>query len=258
MIRWTLVVLALIAFAAPAFAVMNNMGLDLPMPQDPNQLTPPELRQASMLYAPSESDDPAYRAAIAQVMGGTCDYFNASTGTPSLALLSTYDCVYVWANYAFFDYIGYGNVLADYVDGGGTVILGAFCTYTMGNYLGGRIMTSGYCPVVSPSGSNHFMSSTYAGDGTSCIYEGVSYFECTYRDYLVTQGGGIVDGHFADQEIAHAYRPDMKVFYSNGSGASQLACMGEWALCVGNACECSLGPIAVQKSTWGRIKSIFE
>ena len=33
---------------------------------------------------------------------------------------------------------------------------------------------------------------------------------------------------YADGEIAHAYRPDFKVVYSNGSDASQLGCAGDW------------------------------
>ena len=52
----------------------------------------------AVLYAPSESDDPAYRADIATAIGGTCDYFDARFGNPGSALLSAYDCVHTWAN----------------------------------------------------------------------------------------------------------------------------------------------------------------
>jgi hypothetical protein len=79
-----------------------------------------------------------------------------------------------WANYAYYDRVGYGDVLAQYVDGGGLVVLGAFVTYCFGNSLGGMIMTPAYSPVVSPSCSNHFSDSPYIGDGTTCIHTGVT------------------------------------------------------------------------------------
>ena len=200
----------------------------------------------TMLYCPSESDDAAYRSAIAATTGGTVDYFDTRAATPTLAQLQNYSCVYTWANYAYLDNVAFGNVLAQYVDGGGVVILGSFCTYTSGNFLSGQIMTSAYAPVVSPSGSSHFSLSSYAGDGTSFIYTGnggVTTFDCTFRDILVLQGAGIRDGTYQDAEIAHAYRPDGNVIYSNGSGASQLGCGGQWPRLLGNACQFGTVPV---------------
>jgi hypothetical protein len=193
----------------------------------------------SILYCPSESDDPAFRAAISAAAGGaTVDYFDTRAATPSVATLSAYTCVMTWANFDYFDNVGFGNNLAAYVDGGGSVILGAFCTYTTGNFLSGAIMTPGYCPVVSPTGSNHFSSSAYVGNGVTCIYDGVVSLDCFYRDILITQGGGIVDGTYADGEICHAYRPDGHVIYSNGNGGFPVTCVGDGALVIANACDC--------------------
>lgn len=240
----------------PAMAATTNLGGDLPLVPCDNVLTEPSGRPGRILYAPSEADDPGYRAAIAAASGATVDYFDARVSNPGATLLNTYDCVHVWANYAFFDKVGYGNQLAAFVDQGGTVVLGAFCTYTSGNSLGGAIMTSGYSPVWSPSGSNHFMGSGYAGDGTTCIHVGVTAYDCMYRDYLTLQGAGIVDGHYYDQEIGHAYRPDFKVIYSNGAGAAALGGTGQWAQLIANACDC-VDPTPVELSTWGQIKSRF-
>jgi hypothetical protein len=200
----------------------------------------------TILYAPSEADDAAYRAAIAAAAGGaTVDYFDARAATPSVATLSQYDAVYTWANFAYADNVAFGDNLAAYNDAGGTAVLGAFCTFTSGNFLSGQIMTSGYNPVVSPSGTNHFTSSSYVGDGTTCIYTGVTSLTCTFRDFLVTQGSGIADGSYADGEICHAYRGTSApgqgdVVYSNGSGAIQLAGTGDWGAAVGNSSTCSL------------------
>jgi len=204
------------------------------------------LSGAKILYAPSEGDDAAYRAAISAAAGGaTVDYFNASAGTPSGALLAGYDCVHVWANFAFADNVTYGNNLASFVDGGGDVVMGAFCTYTNGNSLAGAIMTPAYSPVVSPSGSNHFSFST-CGSGCSCLFDGVTSLGSTYRDILTLQGGGIRDGLFGDNEIAQAFRRHPggsvgDVVYANGSGGFPLDATADFAIAVANACMCDPG-----------------
>jgi len=242
------VVVVLVVVAASGWAETRNTGGSAPAGYIPGQnvITPVDQRVGeTILYAPSEADDPALRAAIAGFTGGTVDYFDAVNGTPDLATLQGYDCVYTWANYAYLDMTGFGNNLADAVDAGTVVILGTFTTYTMGNHLGGRIMTSGYCPVSSPSGSNHFVSSNYAGDGTTPIHNGVTMYECMFRDYLALQGTGLQDGSYVDGEIAHSYRPDFKVIHSNGSGASVLGCTGDWALLIANACQAGV-PVELQ------------
>jgi len=245
--RIAIIAVTVLALASVGAAATRNTGAaGGPAPTGEHVLTPPELRVGeTILYAPSEADDAALRAAIAAITGGTVDYFDASTGTPDAALLQSYDCVYTWANFAFADSTAYGNNLAAAVDAGTVVILGAFCTYTSGNSLGGQIMTSAYCPVVSPSGSNHFATSNYSGDGTTPIHNGVTTYECTYRDILSLQGAGLQDGSYQDGEIAHAYRPDFKVIYSNGSGAIQLGCTGQWAQLVANACQVGV-PVELQ------------
>jgi hypothetical protein len=198
-----------------------------------------------ILYCPSEADDAAYRAAISTAAGGaTVDYFDTRVATPSVATMLQYDAVYTWANFAYFDNVGLGNNLASYNNAGGNVVLGCFCTFTAGNSLSGTIMTAAYCPVDSPLGSNHFSSSTYSSGGTTCIYNGVTSLTCTFRDVLVTQGSGVIDGKYADNEICHAYRGTNPagagtVVYSNGCGAIQLpGSAGQWGTAVGNACTC--------------------
>jgi hypothetical protein len=199
----------------------------------------------SILYCPSEADDPAYRTAIMNLSGGIVDYFDARLGSPDATLLANYDVAYTWANYAYFNNVEMGDNLASFVDVGGRVILGAFCTYTTGNFLSGTIMTDAYNPVVSPSGTNHFAMSPYVGDGVTCIHNApwpVTNYDCVYRDFLTTQGTGIIDGTYADGEIGHAYRADFAVVYSNGSGASALGCPGEWPQLIANIAAGCGGP----------------
>jgi len=242
--------------AFPAKSEMTNQGIDQVMIASANDLTPGTNGNGRILYAPSEADDPTYRAMIAAITGGVVDYFDARVATPEAALLRTYDCVYVWANYAFDDNVLFGDRLADFVDIGGSVILGVFSLPTALNYLDGRIMTAAYCPVTAMS--NHYSYSDYAGDGATCLHTGVMTYGCNYRDQLTLVTGATADGHYADGEIAHAYRPDYKVIYSNGSGAATLGgSYDDWPQLIANACACE-GTTPAEGTTWGAIKSIFE
>lgn len=244
--RIAIIAVTVLALASVGAAATRNTGAAGPEPTGQHVLTPPEgMVGETILYAPSEADDPALRTAIAAITGGTVDYYDAISGTPDVALLQSYDCVYTWANSSYADNVTFGNNLADAVDAGTVVILGAFCTYTTGNYLSGEIMTAAYSPVWSPNGTNHFVTSNYAGDGTTPIHNGVTTYECVYRDILTLQGAGLQDGSYQDGEIAHAYRPDFKVIYSNGSGATQLGCTGQCAQLVANACQVGV-PVELQ------------
>jgi hypothetical protein len=252
----TVLGLSVVAFAATGVLTassfadgkmqMTNLGELRALPTSHNVLTvtPADRGTGAVLYAPSEGDDPAYRAAIAACTGGVVDYFNASSGTPTVDQLSLYDCVHVWANFAFADNVGYGNNLAAFADGGGTVVLGAFCTYTSGNFLSGAIMTAAYCPVVSPAGNNHFATAT-DGQGDCCEYSCVTgTITAFYRDFLVTQGAGVACSNFIeDNEIATGHNTSgPSVIYCNGSGGAPIwdgSQVGAW---VGSACLCSVGP----------------
>jgi hypothetical protein len=248
-----------LAVAAPAFAVPTNQGPDRPVPADPNDISDDLGGGSRVLYAPSEGDDAAFRGAIATAIGGTCDYFDAISGTPDAALLAGYDCVMTWANFAYADADGFGNNLAAFVDNGGAVVLGAFAVYTSGNSLGGAIVTPAYCPV--SGGFNNFFFASYAGDGSGCWYTGVGGFGATYRDILSLQGAGAINGTFTDGEIAGAYNTGSgapAVVYANGAGGFPIDGNGpDWPQFVANGCTCFTNPIPTVETSWGRIKSLY-
>ena len=52
--------------------------------------------------------------------------FDARNGTPTLQQLQQYDIVFAFSDTAWNDPVEMGNVLADYEDGGGVVIVGTF------------------------------------------------------------------------------------------------------------------------------------
>lgn len=189
--------------------------------------------QAGYLFAPTEGDNAAFRAQVAAILGDTVDYFDASSATPTLALLAAYDGVFTWTNFSYANSVLFGDNLADYVDGGGRVVLGAFTPYTSGNFLGGRIMTSGYSPV--KGGTNTFTSSDYSGDGTGSLWDGVDSYSATYRDNVVLQGDGIANGTFLDGVIAAAYRPGGRVVYLGGMETLDGSKTGDSAQLLANA-----------------------
>lgn len=190
-----------------------------------------------ILYAPSNADDAALRGGLAAASGGIVDYFNAGADTPTLGLLDTYDVVIVWVNFSFADATLFGDRLATFVDRGGRVILGAFCTYTSGNSLAGRIMEPAYSPVVSPMGTNLFLDGTFASGGKTCAHNCVETYTAQFRDELITQGLGEVDSRYDDFEIGVAYRLDRRVWYFNGfSDTATLS--GDWPQMVANIIDC--------------------
>ncbi|MEJ2720734.1 MAG: S8 family serine peptidase, partial [bacterium] len=80
---------------------------------------------------------------------GTVDVIDGQAIVPTLGTLLQYDCVVLTINSVLADPIGMGDVLADYVDAGGAVILteGAFTNHPPFDFsIYGRFMDEGYSP----------------------------------------------------------------------------------------------------------------
>src|SRR4051794_34060850 len=58
------------------------------------------------------------------------DTFDCSTATPTLQQLNGYTTVLVWSDKVFLSPSALGTVLAQYVDGGGGVVVGLFAVYS--------------------------------------------------------------------------------------------------------------------------------
>ena len=81
-----------------------------------------------------------------------CDPFSPYHGldaTPTLATLQQYAAVLVYSDCAFYDSAALGDVLADYIDGGGRVVLATFAFWNEPGEIGiyGRLLTGGYLPL---------------------------------------------------------------------------------------------------------------
>lgn len=146
-----------------------------------NQLLPILLSAASVgavSVAPAVAQAPAVRVALcgaASTTNTACqwatvqtvllatgqfavvDIINATAtggGTPTLAQLQGYDALLVYTNSSPADNNAFGDVLADYVDAGGGVVVAVFAnsTTTAGRNIGGRWQT-GYEVILDQSGN---------------------------------------------------------------------------------------------------------
>ncbi len=198
-----------------------------------------------ILYAPTQADSPSWRQKLSELCACRVDYWDARSGTPTLADLREYCAVFTWVEYPYADNVAMGDVLADYVDATGKVILGQW-TYPsiQDNALAGRIMTSAYCPVTS---EGYRLDMTYAGDGTDCVWCNVNTFDpmvgdkCTIVEGAVSDGTMIVEGT-GETFVAMAWRPDRRVYYSPGNtGPNGMP--GDTAQLIANIYACD-GPAA--------------
>jgi len=124
-------------------------------------------------------------------LGGTqffsaVDLYDAALGTPTLAELQKYDIVFTWNNVSYHDPVAMGNVLADYTDWGGGLVVAMFAS--TGGALGvvppqGRWQTGGYALIDSLGGR---IRDTQATLGT------VSYPNHPTMDQVATFDGGPV------------------------------------------------------------------
>jgi hypothetical protein len=99
------------------------------------------------------ADTPLYQADVRAKLQATCrfqqvDGIDAAYSTPTLQTLSAYQALLVYSDDDFADNAAMGDVLADYVDGGGHLVVAPFAFWTsdMGIGMGGRLSTGGYLP----------------------------------------------------------------------------------------------------------------
>lgn len=134
---------------------------------------------ASVLIVGGDStadiDDVRNKILATGMVTGNVDSFEFFNGTPTLAQVQNYDAVFFWHDFGG-DLNTFGNVLADYVDGGGGVVLGVFSNASGG--LQGRWASGGYDPI-DPNGQTNdpqlFLGTVH--DALHPVMTGVSSFD---------------------------------------------------------------------------------
>ena len=84
-------------------------------------------------------------------MGTELNYKYLNSALPELSDLNEYDVVFVHTDYAPYEPDSLGDILADYVDDGGGLVMTQYC-FNNNWGMGGEIMTSGYCPFQKADG----------------------------------------------------------------------------------------------------------
>jgi hypothetical protein len=133
-------------------------------------------------------------------------------GLPSLATLQQYDSVLVWTNVLPDDKTLTSNRLADYVDGGGGLVLATFWGQQM--LATGRLGTTGYLPLISPGSNPYTAGSLGAFDASDPLFAGVSALSATnYRgDYDAgLDAGATLAGSWSDGKPLAAYNSTHKI-----------------------------------------------
>ncbi len=141
---------------------------------------------------------------------GVFDSFNNNGGgVPSLDQLKSYDVVLVWTDFGTDDSVGLGNVLADYVDAGGSVVEMAFGLYDAPNIgIQGRWKTGGYATMTATGQ----LAGTVQGIGTRQI-----------SSHPILQGVGAFDGGTSSFRLGATVTPGSYLIASwNDPGETPL------------------------------------
>jgi hypothetical protein len=163
--------------------------------------------------------DPGKTSDVETNIGGdpfydSVTYENWYRYTPSVAHLLNYGCVYTWTNLPPANPSGLGDNLADYVDGGGTVVL-CSATFATTYGIGGRIMTDeNYSPIIHNCGWDVTLQSLGNYDNTHEFMHGVSSI------------GGIQLWLFADLETPATWVADLENGYTLAAVNADYNCAG--------------------------------
>jgi subtilisin family serine protease len=172
-------------------------------------------------------------------------YWDARTGTPTLADLEPYFGCVVWSNYVFQDPVGMGDVLADYADAGGAVVLAQFC-FASGWGLQGRIMDE-YSPF-NTAPTQYFQTCLGEFDAGHCIMEGVTDVCDIYWATVSLINGGELVASWSDGTPFVAVNPDVPVAAVNGFVGDPRQFTGDMALVMHNALVCGGGATVIPDS----------
>jgi hypothetical protein len=139
-----------------------------------------------------QSTPATFRNQLAALPGvAAVDDFDASTSTPSLALLSGYQAVVPFSNFAYFDPVTLGNELADYEQSNNGVVVGfAYDWFGSGQTIQGRWLSGGFSPFNSGGGNVNTPASLGTFTAGHPLMTGVSTLNDSNRQGPITVASG--------------------------------------------------------------------
>ncbi|MCX6843758.1 MAG: T9SS type A sorting domain-containing protein [candidate division WOR-3 bacterium] len=134
--------------AAYTATMYHNCGPDQNRTNDTLSVATTASDQVRVLMCYADAGTPDSLVAGLVAMGDSVTTMDVSVYTPTLGELQAYDAVGTQSNFQYADPVGFGNVLADYVDAGGGVVIGQF-SFSTGWAMAGRIMTGAYATITA-------------------------------------------------------------------------------------------------------------
>lgn len=183
-------------------------------------------------------------AADLMVNGGftTVDALDQVATVP-LATLTLYDAVVYFSNSsAGQDPVAIGNVLADYADAGGGLVIASFAWADQGgNTLAGRIIDQGLSPFVAIGAPPYTEASMDWNDG-SALFDGVSSLTTQYQNTVSLTSGAVLCATLSDGLPLVATRRNVAGvnFFPDASAGSQT---GDFDVLLANVVWESMGVV---------------
>jgi len=182
---------------------------------------------------------------------GSVDYLDGSVAIVPLTTLQNYTCVLTWNNYQY--ETGQGDILADYVDGGGKVVI---LGWALSQCYGRILDDPAYCPLVGGTNQSATVAlgTTYAHD----ILDGVSAI--TGIGYWVTasleSGATLIANNTGGSSLV-AINAGNSVVGVNLVAGDYIGWTGDGWVLLNNAVEYLMDAVPLQRSSWGSIKTSF-
>jgi hypothetical protein len=175
-----------------------------------------------------------------------------------LSTLTNYDAVLYFSNSSGSqDPTAIGNVLADYADTGRRLVVATFSWAEQGsNTLGGRLISDELSPFLAEGGSIYSFVNMSSNDGSG-YFDGVTTVGGYFHDNVMLSTGAVLRASWNDGEPLLADKGNVVAvdlfpddYWGNMSGDYQQL--------FANAMCWNLGPVPVQLTTWGQVKSLYR
>jgi hypothetical protein len=172
------------------------------------------------------------------------DFFDALNSTPLLCVLKRYDMVFAFSDTSWNDPVAMGDVLADYEDSGGIVVVANAAWDQTGCWsLQGRWMSDGYTPYNSSYERNFSYNTADIIDPSNKLMAGVSGLRAFYRSGVTLTSGAVSVADWTDGPSGVAYK-DAHGHTAVGlnaylGGLNQFS--GDWGRVIANAGKWLLG-----------------